>query len=145
MSDNTQGPRQVAAQLAPQAASPCGRLGRRLLVLRVAGLGAAAALPGVAAQAAGPPSPVVPVRTDSDPRDSAGYGRGNSGRSTDNDPRDAAGNGRGAYYNAPQRRSSTDNDPRDAAGNGRGSSAPQRRSVTDSDPSDGQGQGRGWR
>lgn len=132
----------------PQVSPLDGRLGRRLLVLRVAGLGAVAALTGQAACVAGPMSGpmegVVPVRTDADPRDSAGYGRGSGGRS-DNDPRDAAGHGRGAYSYAPQRRSVTDNDPRDSAGGGRGYSAPQRRSVTDSDPNDGQGQGRGWR
>ena len=145
------------------------RLGRRLLVLRVAGLGATATLGSTAEAAAGLPGPasVAPplaetapatsgpaeqVRTDNDPGDSPGYGRRGGGGRTDNDPRDSPGYGRGysggnnAY--APQRRGVTDNDPRDAAGGGRGYGyAPpqQRRSVTDNDPSDGQGRGRGWR
>lgn len=150
-------------------------LGRRLLVLRVAGLGAAATAGGTAEATAGLPGPasvapalvettpaasgpaasgpVEQVRTDNDPGDSPGQGRrGGGGGRTDNDPRDSPGYGRGysGGYNAyaPQRRGATDNDPRDAAGGGRGYGyAPQqqRRSVTDNDPSDGQGRGRGWR
>ena len=132
--------------------TPDARLGRRLLILRVTGLGAAAATP-MAAEAAGrgpaphaPARPVEPARTDSDPSDSAGYGHRGGGGRTDNDPRDTPGYGRGyaAGGYAPQRRSVTDNDPNDGQGQGRGY-APARRSVTDSDPRDGQGQGRGWR
>src|SRR4051812_29672531 len=96
-----------------------GRLGRRLLVLRVAGLGAAATTTGSAAEAAsGIAAPAAstgaaePVRTDNDPNDAPGYGRrGYGGGRTDNDPRDAAGGGRGYSGYAPQRRSMTDNDP----------------------------------
>ncbi|MDN3566151.1 hypothetical protein QWZ14_17420 [Paeniroseomonas aquatica] len=129
------------------------RLGRRLLVLRVAGLGTVAAvgaqasagpLPGPAAPVAAPAAPVERVRTDNDPSDAPGYGRrGYGGGRTDSDPRDSPGSGRGYSY-APQRRSVTDNDPSDGQGQGRGY-APPRRSVTDNDPSDGQGRGRGWR
>ena len=133
------------------------RLGRRLLVLRVAGFGAAAAGTAEAATAMPdatldtPAGPATPVRTDNDPNDAPGYGRrgyGGGGGRTDNDPRDSPGYGRGysgnSYNYAPQRRSVTDNDPSDGQGQGRGY-APQRRSVTDNDPSDGQGRGRGWR
>ena len=107
-----------------------GRLGRRLLVLRVAGLGAAAAATGSVAEAASgtarpatPAGAVEPARTDNDPYDAAGYGRrGYGGGRTDNDPRDAPGGGRGYSGGyAPRHRSVTDNDPRDAAGGGRGS------------------------
>jgi len=85
------------------------RLGRRLLVLRIAGAGAAALAAGTAEaasrqpeQAAGNPeaSPDVrPVVTDSDPGDSPGYGRGRGYRgASDSDPYDAPGRGRGGYY-----------------------------------------------
>jgi hypothetical protein len=107
------------------------RLGRRLLVLRVAGLGLAAT--GCTAQAAGPAGTTL-ARTDNDPRDTPGYGRG------------GYGGGYGSGY-APQRRNVTDNDPRDAEGRGRGYgySPPPRRAVTDNDPRDSEGRGRGWR
>ncbi|MDB5374823.1 MAG: hypothetical protein JWP04_3465 [Belnapia sp.] len=140
------------------------RLGRRLLVLQVAGLGAATVAGAGTAEAAGglaPPTALVPtpvpaaetVRTDNDPNDSPGYGRrgygGGGGGRTDNDPRDSPGYGRGysgGYNAAPQRRSITDNDSNDGQGRGRGyTPPPQRRSVTDNDPNDGQGRGRGWR
>ena len=104
------------------------RLGRRLLVVRLAaGLGAAAAAGEAGAAGRAPVTPAgqgatTPVRTDNDPSDAAGYGRGGY-----------SGGGR------------TDNDPRDSAGYGRGGYAPPRRSVTDNDPSDGAGRGRGWR
>src|SRR4051795_8315515 len=97
------------------------RLGRRLLVLRVAGLGAASAAVSVTAACA-----VEQVRTDNDPNDAAGYGRGGGYRGytgrTDNDPSDGQGQGRGRGYAPP----------------------PQARGVTDNDPSDGQGRGRGY-
>ncbi|GGC26353.1 hypothetical protein GCM10011504_00800 [Siccirubricoccus deserti] len=126
------------------------RLGRRLLVLRVATLGATGtAAASVTAEAAsglpqpGAPGGTEPVRTDNDPHDAAGHGRGyrgNSGR-TDNDPSDGVGSGRGGYRGNTGR---TDNDPRDGAGQGRGGYAtPQARGVTDNDPSDGPGRGRG--
>ncbi len=97
------------------------RLGRRLLVLRVASLGAATFGSGCAVAHPRPHAPmarpfVTPVRTDADPYDAVGYGRGRT--VTDNDPRDAAGYGRG--YGGPPRRAVTDNDPRDAIGHGRG-------------------------
>ncbi len=130
------------------------RLGRRLLVVQVAGIGAALATAGAAEaatrqpapQAGDVPQPVVPVVTDSDPSDSPGYGRGRPyRRTTDSDPYDAAGAGRGGYYAPPPRRSVTDSDPYDAAGGGRGYYAPpRRRSVTDSDPYDAAGRGRGY-
>src|SRR5689334_7271902 len=90
------------------------RLGRRLLVLRLAGLGAATLGTGCAMAQPMGPGGVTPVRTDADPYDRAGYGHGRS--RTDSDPRDSAGYGRG--------RSMTDNDPRDSAGYGRGHAPP---------------------
>jgi hypothetical protein len=127
------------------------RLGRRLLVLRVAGLGAAAGtLTGcVVAQ----PVPVYsgPVRTgitDADPGDGPGQGRGgyagNRARTgfTDADPQDGPGFGRGGFR--PARTGITDADPQDGPGQGRGGFRGRGRTgFTDSDPSDGPGQGRG--
>jgi len=82
------------------------RLGRRLLVLRVAGLGAAAAtLSGCVAvpQPVYAPGPVRTGLTDADPHDGPGQGRGGySGNRmrtgyTDADPSDGPGFGRGGY------------------------------------------------
>jgi hypothetical protein len=97
------------------------RLGRRLTVLRIAGLGAGAvALPGcvVAPQPVHAPRPVRTGLTDADPNDGPGMGRGGTRRRTgvtDADPRDGPGQGRGRA-----RRQVTDSDPRDAPGRGRG-------------------------
>jgi hypothetical protein len=131
--------------------SPDPRLGRRLLVVRVAGM---TALGSAAAEAALPAPPAAelpgatPVqgRTDNDPNDAPGrgirgYGGGGGGR-TDNDPNDAPGRGiRGGGGGGG--RGVTDNDPSDGPGRGRGWAGG--RSVTDNDPSDGPGRGRGWR
>ena len=115
------------------------RLGRRLVVLRVAALGAAGAAAAVgSAEAAGlrvgdpePAARATPVVTDNDPYDAAGYGRGYYRQPP---PR---------YYYAP--RQVSDSDPYDAAGRGRGYGAPPpRRSVSDSDPYDAAGRGRGY-
>jgi hypothetical protein len=136
--------------------SRAARLGRRILVLRVASLGAAAGTLAITAEAA-PPVPAVtlpegatPVqgRSDNDPNDAPGRGirggyGGGRGRS-DNDPNDAPGRGiRGGDYGGGGR-TVTDNDPNDGPGRGRGYAPPQR-SVTDNDPNDGPGRGRGWR
>ena len=70
-------------------------------------------------------------RSDSDPNDPAGCGRGRSGV-TDRDPSDSAGNGRGVS-------GCSDSDPNDPGGNGRHCG---RRSCSDSDPNDPAGRGR---
>ncbi len=130
------------------------RLGRRLLVLKLATLGgAAAATAGCVPQQQPvvyvPQQPVyAPTRTgisDSDPSDPPGAGRGGHRGSgvTDNDPNDAPGFGRGG-----QRYTGiSDNDPNDPPGRGRGGyrAAPvrYRTGITDADPSDGPGYGRG--
>ncbi len=151
-----------------------GGLGRRLLVLRVAALGTAAATAAVPAAEALEPTPVQYRTgiTDNDPSDGPGYGRG-GGRPrtgiTDNDPNDGPGYGRG-YRARPQGRpytgindgdpndpsgygtgwrqrrgtGITDNDPNDSPGNGRGGYRAPR-NVTDNDPNDAPGRGRGWR
>lgn len=131
------------------------KLGRRLLVLRVLTIGGAAgaaapalAAPPRAATPEGAATPAIPVITDNDPSDAAGYGRGRGYYPqpyyrppppyrrgvTDNDPYDAAGQGRGGYYRPPPP------PPRYYA------PPPQPyRGVTDNDPSDPPGRGRGWR
>lgn len=135
-----------------------GRLGRRLLVLRVAGLGTAAgALSGCVVQQ---PVPVyAPARvgtgiTDADPGDGPGFGRGGyrgPARTglTDADPGDGPGFGRGGYRPRAQGRPYTginDGDPGDPSGYGTGwRQRNQGRGVTDNDPGDAPGRGRGWR
>jgi hypothetical protein len=127
------------------------RLGRRLLVLRVAGVTAAAgALTGCVVA---PPGQVyAPARvrtglTDADPGDGPGQGRGGYAGSrrtglTDADPGDGPGQGRGG---SRVRRGTgiTDADPGDGPGQGRGGRT-YRRQVSDSDPRDAPGRGRGW-
>lgn len=98
------------------------RLKRRMLVLKLASVGAAApALAGCVVA----PQPVYAPRgtgiTDADPADGPGMGRGG--------------------YRGPARTGYTDADPGDGPGQGRGSS---RRQVSDSDPRDAPGRGRGW-
>lgn len=110
----------------PEAPRPGGegsRLGRRLVVLRLAGLGAATALPGCVSVPGGHAPRSVLATTDADPADGAGQGR--------------------YHPAAPHRRGTTDNDPSDGVGRGRGVHAhPIRRAATDSDPSDDPGHGR---
>jgi len=129
--------------------SEAPRLGRRLLVLRVAGLGAAAATLSGCVVAPAPvyaPGPVRTGLTDADPNDGPGQGRGGfSGNRvrtgyTDADPSDGPGQGRGGYR-GPARTGLTDADPNDGPGQGRGG---RRRQVSDSDPRDAPGRGRGW-
>jgi hypothetical protein len=120
------------------------RLGRRLLVLRVAGVGVATgALSGCVVA----PAPVyAPARvrtglTDADPNDGPGQGRGGVRRAsglTDSDPNDGPGQGRGGRRGTGL----TDADPNDGPGQGRGRS--NRRQVSDTDPRDAPGRGRGW-
>ncbi|MES2713658.1 MAG: hypothetical protein V4653_18930, partial [Pseudomonadota bacterium] len=107
---------------------PATRLSRRILVM--SGL---VATPALAAPAAEGPARapgaanqlLAQGRTDSDPSDGAGRGRGtprgSTGR-TDSDPNDGPGNGRGAAPRGNTGR--TDSDPNDGAGAGRG--APRR-------------------
>ncbi len=130
------------------------RLGRRLIVLRVAtgAIAAAAAAPAVAEA-----GDITPVQyrtgiTDSDPGDGPGYGRGGyRGRPrtglTDADPGDGPGYGRGGYR-GPARTGLTDSDPGDGPGYGRGGyrapARPQGRAYTginDGDPGDPSGYG----
>ncbi|WP_244457182.1 hypothetical protein [Roseomonas fluvialis] len=128
------------------------RLGRRLLVLRTAAVGAAAA--PLAGCVVAPPAQVyAPARTgltDADPGDGPGQGRGGYAGSrrtglTDADPSDGPGQGRGGYR-GPARTGLTDADPNDGPGQGRGGyRARGGTGVTDADPSDGPGQGRGGR
>ncbi|WP_198373164.1 hypothetical protein [Roseomonas rosulenta] len=122
------------------------RLGRRLLVVRVATLGAAAApLAGCVVAPPGPvyaPGPVRTGLTDADPSDGPGQGRGGYRARTgvtDSDPNDGPGQGRGGYR---ARTGLTDADPNDGPGQGRGGG--YRRQVSDSDPRDAPGRGRGW-
>jgi hypothetical protein len=130
---------------------PDSPLRRRLLVLRLAGTGAALPLGGAWAQGRKSPAPSEPDlprnnpptpeqrrsgETDADPGDAPGNGRGvaRGGRSleaTDADPSDAPGRGRGSN-------GVTDADPSDMPGRGRGNAG-----VTDADPGDQPGQGRG--
>jgi hypothetical protein len=101
------------------------RLGRRLLVLRVAGVGAAA---GTLSGCVVAPQPVYaprPARTGL----------------TDADPGDGPGMGRGGYRGYRRGTGLTDADPNDGPGQGRGRG---RRQVSDSDPRDAPGRGRGW-
>ena len=112
------------------------RLGRRILVVRVASLGAAAGAVATgmaqAAPVAVPPLVEAPGATPVQYR-------------SDNDPNDAPGRGiRGGGYGGGR----SDNDPNDAPGRGirgRGYGGGYRRGVTDNDPYDGPGRGRGWR
>ncbi|HWT09928.1 MAG TPA: hypothetical protein VN329_12245 [Roseomonas sp.] len=120
--------------------SGMARLRRRMLVLRVAGVGAlAAVLPGCVVQA---PQPVRQYRgtglTDADPNDGPGNGRGGRRGTglTDADPNDGPGYGRGGRRGTGL----TDADPNDGPGNGRGGR--RRTGLTDSDPNDGPGAGR---
>ena len=99
------------------------RLGRRMMVLRLAGVGVASS--ALAGCVVAPPGAVYapgPVRTGL----------------TDGDPNDPPGGGRGGYR---ARTGYTDADPSDGPGRGRGG---YRRGVTDSDPRDAPGRGRGW-
>ena len=140
-------PNPMPAAAAAETPPPEDRLGRRLLVLRLATIGGAtAALPGCIA---GPPGYVgrpVLAATDADPSDGPGRGRGTYAAPvrhgpTDNDPSDGPGRGRGAYAH----RGVTDNDPSDGVGHGRLTRAPARRAATDNDPSDDVGYGRSRR
>lgn len=109
------------------------RLGRRLTVLRLAVVPAAAAV--AACVPAGRPVYTTGI-TDNDPRDPVGAGRGTG--ITDADPSDPPGAGRGGF----RRVGITDNDPSDPPGAGRGR---RYTGITDRDPSDRAGYGRGWR
>jgi hypothetical protein len=156
MADNT--PQEARLNSSSATRQDLRSLGRRILVLRVASLGAAAgtlAVPLATTAAAAPvvpapqlPDAVVPVqgRSDNDPNDAPGRGirggYGGGGGRTDNDPNDSPGRGiRGGGYGGG--RGVSDSDPYDGPGRGRGYSQP--RSVTDNDPNDGPGRGRGWR
>ncbi|MCX7684215.1 MAG: hypothetical protein N2Z67_02960 [Acetobacteraceae bacterium] len=114
------------------------RLGRRLTVLKLAVVPAAAAL--AACVPAGGPVYRGGI-TDNDPVDPAGGGRGGYRGTgiTDSDPSDPAGGGRGGF----RRTGITDSDPSDPAGGGRGGR--RYTGITDRDPSDSPGYGRGWR
>jgi hypothetical protein len=94
------------------------RLGRRLTVLKLAVVPAAAAV-AACVPAAGPV-----------------YTTG----ITDADPVDAPGAGRGGF----RRTGITDSDPVDAPGAGRGGRRRIYTGLTDRDPSDSPGYGRGW-
>lgn len=136
---------------APKTPPGDSRLGRRLLVLRLAGLGTAtAALPGCLAAPPGYAAGPVLSATDADPSDGVGHGGRRrayapvSRAATDADPSDGVGHGR--FGPGPAYRAATDNDPSDSVGRGRSNHrAPARRAVSDNDPSDGVGRGRGWR
>lgn len=140
--------------------SPDDRLGRRLLVLRVAATGGSAALasPALAQGTKGPggnggqvpdPSPpgARPGISDADPNDPPGQGRGGSGPRrggvSDADPNDPAGQGRGG--SGPRQGGVSDADPSDppGQGRGRGGGTPPPSGPSDSDPSDPPGRGRG--
>lgn len=110
MSQDTDDPDQPADNSKPEAP-----LGRRLFIFR-----ATAILSGVAAVAFGAAGPAQAQRSDRDPTDRRGRGKG----VTDNDPNDRAGRG-------------SDNDPNDRRGRGRGSG------QTDEDPNDRRGRGKG--
>jgi len=86
------------------------RLGRRLLVVQVAGAATAASVLSNEAEA-------KTGLTDNDPSDGPGNGRGGRRGTgiTDNDPSDGPGNGRGNRGTGI-----TDSDPSDGPGNGRG-------------------------
>jgi hypothetical protein len=96
----------------PKDPSARQRVGRRLLVLRLATPAAAAALVVAA------PAPAEAQRytgiTDRDPSDPPGGGRGFRTGITDSDPSDPPGGGRGRA-----RTGLTDSDPSDPAGDGR--------------------------
>jgi hypothetical protein len=96
----------------PQPEAP--RLARRLFIFR-----ATAILSGAAAVALGAASRAQAQRTDRDPTDRRGRGKG----VTDSDPNDRAGRG-------------SDSDPTDRRGRGRGSG------KSDSDPTDRRGRGK---
>ncbi|MBR0656497.1 hypothetical protein [Plastoroseomonas arctica] len=108
---------------------PAGPLGRRLLVVRAA---------GVAVLPLGLTCCIVEAPRQNNPPPARRTGL------TDNDPNDGPGNGRGTQ----QRRGTgiTDNDPNDGPGNGRGRQPVRRNTgLTDRDPSDGAGNGRSGR
>ncbi|MCA3363639.1 MAG: hypothetical protein ING08_19190 [Roseomonas sp.] len=112
---------------------PDSPLRRRLLVLRLAGTGAALPLGGALAQgrkSPAPPEPDVP-RNNRPPAEQRPSGE------TDADPGDAPGNGRGAARGGPSLEA-TDADPSDPPGRGRGGNG-----VNDADPGDMPGRGRG--
>jgi hypothetical protein len=115
------------------------RLGRRLTVLKLAVVPAAAAV-AACVPAAGPV--YTTGITDADPVDAPGAGRGGFRRSgvTDSDPVDAPGAGRGGF----RRSGVTDSDPVDAPGAGRRIRQRVYTGLTDRDPSDSPGYGRGW-
>ncbi|MBP0465687.1 hypothetical protein J5Y09_17300 [Roseomonas sp. PWR1] len=150
--------KKVAPQPAPDDSSTPGpRLGRRLLVLKVAVGGAAMAAATPMAAEAGDVTPVQYRTgiTDADPGDGPGFGRGGyrgpprTGL-TDSDPGDGPGYGRGGYRAParPQGRAYTginDGDPGDPSGYGTGwrQRGQPYTGINDSDPSDGAGRGRG--
>lgn len=124
------------------------RLSRRMVVMT--GLAATPALATPASEGAmRSPTPVNQLlaqgRTDADPSDGAGRGRGaprGTTGVTDSDPNDGPGNGRAGSPRGTTGR--TDSDPNDGAGGGRGAPR-QSTGITDQDPSDGPGNGRGRR
>jgi len=97
------------------APQPAPQLKRRLFIFR-----ATAMLTGAAAVALGASGRASAQRSDRDPNDRRGRGKG----VTDNDPNDPRGRG-------------SDNDPNDRRGRGRGSG------KTDNDPNDRRGRGKG--
>ena len=127
-------------------AGPDHRLGRRLMVLRLAALGGtAAALAGCVAPGQvqyGNPWPRGTGITDADPSDGPGHGRGGRRATgiTDADPSDGPGHGRGGHRGVSGGTGITDRDPSDGAGRGRGGYRGTGR--TDSDPRDAPGRGR---
>ncbi len=128
--------------------APTTRLSRRVLMLAPLVATPAMAAPATEGASRAPAAAnqlLAQGRTDADPSDGAGRGRGaprgSTGR-TDSDPNDGPGNGRGGAPRGATGR--TDADPNDGAGGGRG--APRRSTgITDQDPSDGPGNGRGRR
>ncbi len=126
------------------------RLGRRLLALKVSA--AAALLAGCVAPspgyygvpAAAPYAPPRAGRSDADPVDAPGAGRGGVRGTglTDSDPSDGPGQGRGGYRRGT---GLTDSDPSDGPGRGRGGHrAAPRTGRSDADPHDAPGRGRRW-
>jgi len=116
------------------------RVGRRLTILKLAVVPAAAAV--AACVPAGGPVYRGTGITDSDPTDPPGGGRGSAWRTsgiTDSDPTDPPGGGRGGI----RRTGITDRDPTDPPGGGRGGR--RYTGITDRDPTDPAGYGRGWR
>jgi hypothetical protein len=112
----------------PDAQPEAPKLGRRLFIFR-----AAAVLGGAAVVAFSASRQAEAQRTDRDPTDRGGKGKGvtdndptdRRGRGSDNDPTDRGGKGKGTGR--------VDRDPTDSRGRGKG--------VTDRDPNDSSGRG----